>query len=396
MQSVTGSVAAGLTLPVDVLMKSAPAAIARSDARRTLSYVAELAGLEDHLQVRDPARLLDADDLVDDLRVAAREERAPVDHHVDLVGAERHGIAHVCQLDVDRRLARRKRGRDGGDPHARAGEPPLGDAHEVRVDAHCRNGRDRAVGWVGVDRLRAQRGDLAGRVGTLERRQIHHPDREVERRKLRALLDRSFRELPGAGLERDRVDRTDTGQPEVERKLELARQEVGGRHRGKSSPRRFLVSCTRGHSRYRVARMALGAKTKLDLIKHVPLFEQCSKKDLQNIAQIADELDLREGKVLIQEGERGREFFVIVDGEVEVRRKGRRVATLGAGDFVGEMALLSKVPRSATVTALTPVDVLVITDRAFLDLLDRMPELWLKVARALAERVGADETGDGR
>ncbi len=140
--------------------------------------------------------------------------------------------------------------------------------------------------------------------------------------------------------------------------------------------------------------MALGANAKLDLLRRVPLFEQCSKKDLQNIAQIADELDLREGKVLIQEGERGREFFVIVTGEVEVRRGGRKMATLGPGSFVGEMALLSKEPRAATVTALTPLDVLVITDRAFLELLNQMPELWIKVARALAERVASNESSD--
>jgi hypothetical protein len=72
----------------------------------------------------------------------------------------------------------------------------------------------------------------------------------------------------------------------------------------------------------------------------------------------------------------------------------RRVAKLGPGDFFGEMALLSQAPRSATVTALTPLDVLVITDRAFVGLLDRMPEIWLKVARALAERVHADESRD--
>ena len=142
--------------------------------------------------------------------------------------------------------------------------------------------------------------------------------------------------------------------------------------------------------------MALGANAKLDLIKGVPLFEQCSRKDLQRIAQIADELDLRAGKVLIREGERGREFFVIVSGEVEVRRKGRKLATLGPGSFVGEMALLSKIPRTATVTAVTPLDVLVITDRAFLDLLDKVPELWPKVAQALAERVGANEKDDSR
>lgn len=142
--------------------------------------------------------------------------------------------------------------------------------------------------------------------------------------------------------------------------------------------------------------MALRANAKLDLLEGVPLFEHCSKKDLQHIAQTADELDLRAGKVLIREGERGREFFMIVSGEVEVRRKGRKVATLGPGDFVGEMALLSKAPRNATVTAATPLDVLVITDRAFLDLLDKMPDLWLKVARALADRLGDNERGNPR
>ncbi len=142
--------------------------------------------------------------------------------------------------------------------------------------------------------------------------------------------------------------------------------------------------------------MALRANAKLDLIKRIPLFEHCSKKDLQHIAGIADELDLRAGKVLIREGERGREFFVLVSGEAEVRRKGRKIATVGPGDFVGEMALLSKAPRNATVTALTPVDVLVITDRAFLDLMDKTPDLWHKVARALAERLGDIELGNPR
>ena len=142
--------------------------------------------------------------------------------------------------------------------------------------------------------------------------------------------------------------------------------------------------------------MALRRDAKHDLIKGTPLFAHCSRKDLQRIGQIADEVDLQAGKVLIREGERGREFFVLVSGEVEVRRKGRKIATLGPGSFFGEMALLSKAPRAATVTAVTPIDVLVISDRAFLGLLDKMPELWLKVARALAERVGADELSDRR
>jgi CRP/FNR family transcriptional regulator, cyclic AMP receptor protein len=142
--------------------------------------------------------------------------------------------------------------------------------------------------------------------------------------------------------------------------------------------------------------MALGANAKMDLLRKAPLFEQCSKQELKRIASIADELDLPEGKVLIREGERGREFFVIVSGEVEVRRKGRKVKTLGAGSFVGEIALLSKIPRVATVTAQTPIDVLVITDRAFLDLCEKSPALAVKVARTLAERVGENELSDLR
>jgi len=140
--------------------------------------------------------------------------------------------------------------------------------------------------------------------------------------------------------------------------------------------------------------MAMRANSKIDLLRRVPLFEHCSKKNLVLIAGVADELDLPAGKVLIQQGDRGREFFVIVEGEVEVRRNGRKVATLGPGDFVGEMALLSKAPRSATVTTVTAVDVLVIADRPFVALLDRTPEIWLKVARALAERVGSDDLGN--
>lgn len=138
--------------------------------------------------------------------------------------------------------------------------------------------------------------------------------------------------------------------------------------------------------------MARGSNAKIDLIRSVPLFEHCSKSELAKIAQIADKIDLPEGKVLIREGERGREFFVIAAGEVEVTRQGKALATLGPGDFVGETALLSKIPRSATVTALSALDVLVITDQNFVGLLDKVPTLWPKLAQALAERVARDES----
>jgi CRP-like cAMP-binding protein len=138
----------------------------------------------------------------------------------------------------------------------------------------------------------------------------------------------------------------------------------------------------------------LRGNAKVDLIRATPLFAQCSRRDLVRIAQVADELEVSAGTVLIREGERGREFFVIIRGEVEIRRKGRRVGKLGAGGFFGELALLSRAPRSATVTAASALAVLVITDRDFVALLDRAPELWLKVARALAERLDADDVRD--
>ncbi len=136
--------------------------------------------------------------------------------------------------------------------------------------------------------------------------------------------------------------------------------------------------------------MRLRRDAKIELIRRVPLFAHCSKKELGEIAALADEVDLPEGKVVIREGERGREFFVLVEGTADVRRKGRKVATMKGGDFFGEIALVSDVPRTATVTTASPAHVLVVTDRAFRGLLDRMPKIQYKVINALAERVPAE------
>ena len=126
---------------------------------------------------------------------------------------------------------------------------------------------------------------------------------------------------------------------------------------------------------------------KVELLSNVPLFAGLSKGELGHLASIADEIDFRPGKVLIREGERGREFFVLLDGEVEVRRKGRKLATRRKGDFLGEIALLSDVPRVATVTATTPVRALVIRDREFRALVGNAPAIALKLLQAIAERL---------
>ena len=125
-------------------------------------------------------------------------------------------------------------------------------------------------------------------------------------------------------------------------------------------------------------------------IGKVPLFARCSKRELTEIASLADEVDIPEGKELIREGERGREFFVLVDGNAEVRRHGERVKSLGPGDFFGEIALITSVPRTATVTAASPVRALVVSDQAFRSLLDRVPPLQLKVLETLAERLAPE------
>ena len=136
--------------------------------------------------------------------------------------------------------------------------------------------------------------------------------------------------------------------------------------------------------------MALRKNVKVKLIKSVPLFSSCSKKELEAIASQADELVVPAGKTLTKEGARGREFMVIVDGAADVRKKGRKINTLGSGDFLGEIALISGGPRTATVTTTSESDLLVLTDRAFRQLTRQMPSIHASVVKALSERLQAD------
>jgi len=136
--------------------------------------------------------------------------------------------------------------------------------------------------------------------------------------------------------------------------------------------------------------MALGRNAKIDLLKRVPLFAGCSKSELKELATTADEIDLREGRVLTKEGSPGREFFVLVEGTARVTRKGRKVADLGPGDWFGEIALITDAPRTATVTATSPVDVLVISDRGFRRVVATMPSIAIKVLASVGERLARD------
>ena len=136
--------------------------------------------------------------------------------------------------------------------------------------------------------------------------------------------------------------------------------------------------------------MRLHRDAKIDLLKGVPLFANCSKSELQQIASLADELDLGDGATLIREGERGREFIVVAEGTVSVTRNGKHIRDLGSGDFIGEIALVADVPRTATVTATSPVRLLVVTDRGFRGLLEQMPSIATKVLQSLGERMHSD------
>src|SRR5712691_12411815 len=121
--------------------------------------------------------------------------------------------------------------------------------------------------------------------------------------------------------------------------------------------------------------MRLGKNGKVELIRGIPLFSKLSKKGLADVAHIADEIDLPKGKVMATEGDRGREFFVLLQGEADVTKGDRRINTMREGDFFGEIALVTKMPRTASVTATSDVRVLVITERDFAALLKRSPEV---------------------
>jgi CRP-like cAMP-binding protein len=129
-----------------------------------------------------------------------------------------------------------------------------------------------------------------------------------------------------------------------------------------------------------------------ELLAQVPLFKDLSKKQLQQVSNLATRIDLPAGKVLAQEGEPGHEFVVILEGEVEIRKGDEVIATRGAGSYVGEIALLERRPRTATVVATTPLVADVIGQREFNTLLDDEPQIAEAIKAKSAERLR--ELGD--
>ncbi len=124
----------------------------------------------------------------------------------------------------------------------------------------------------------------------------------------------------------------------------------------------------------------------LDL-KSIWLFSSCTASELRKIRSSLDEIEVPAGKVLVEEGRVGLEFFLIVDGTARVTRKGRKIATLGPGSHFGELALLDRRPRSASVISETDMDVLVLSQRQFNSVLEAVPTISRKLLAAMANQL---------
>jgi CRP-like cAMP-binding protein len=125
----------------------------------------------------------------------------------------------------------------------------------------------------------------------------------------------------------------------------------------------------------------------LEHLGNVPLFSACSKKELQTIARASDDVEVPAGKVLVHEGKPGHEFFLILDGNASVKRGKREIAKLGPGQYFGELALLDRGPRSASVIAKDDMEVLVLGQREFAGVIDEVPTLAHKLLTTMAQRL---------
>jgi CRP-like cAMP-binding protein len=139
-----------------------------------------------------------------------------------------------------------------------------------------------------------------------------------------------------------------------------------------------------------------GRKDHIARLAAVPMFSSFTKKDLTAISKATDEVTLPVGHALIKEGTEGYEGFVVLEGTVTVTRKGRKLATLGAGEVLGALALLESSLRSATVTCETECTVLVIDRQRFKQLLLETPSLAITFLEGLAGRLRSlDRTAFG-
>jgi CRP-like cAMP-binding protein len=133
---------------------------------------------------------------------------------------------------------------------------------------------------------------------------------------------------------------------------------------------------------------------KIDLLKTVPLFSGMRDRELERVAALADIVDLPADRRIMTQGDRGAEMFVMVSGSARIERDGESLGERGAGEVLGEIALLDGGPRTATVTLTEPSRMLVLARREFRELMDEFPEVRLHVLEAAALRLRAlDHTG---
>lgn len=131
----------------------------------------------------------------------------------------------------------------------------------------------------------------------------------------------------------------------------------------------------------------------IERLSQVPLFSECSAKELEHLSRVLDEVNLPAGRVMAAQGEHGREMFIIVSGSASVVRDGEAIADLGPGDYFGELALLDAGPRTATVVATDAIDVLVIGRQQFNTVLDEVPGLARRLLTTTARRLREASTG---
>ena len=129
------------------------------------------------------------------------------------------------------------------------------------------------------------------------------------------------------------------------------------------------------------------AKSTVAHLKNIPLFSECSPKELGLVIKNSSERVLKAGTIIMDQGQTGREAYVVLEGSATVKRNGKKVATLGAGSVVGELSLLDHGPRTASVVTDTECTLLVISQRQFLGVLDQVPALSHKLLATLAGRI---------
>ena len=130
--------------------------------------------------------------------------------------------------------------------------------------------------------------------------------------------------------------------------------------------------------------------SKIDVLKKVPLFSRCTRKELEFIASRTDEVSTAAGRTLIKQGAPADSFFVLLDGEVEVKVDGKKRATLTAGDFFGEISMLDRGAGTATITTKTPTRLMVMSHAQFRDAIKASDSLLVKVLSVMGDRLRAD------